>query len=484
MRRVMRFERLISIILIAALLMQCAAPLFARAAYAADNDDSDWETQLRKDFEKIYRDQYQNELRNKYSQQMYGVDYVLLFDADRRMRVDSLVNQEIQRMVDDRINQIKKDMEDLEDDNPYKKPSDESNEDEYRDNANDAYDESDLKDIFDSLIDNPDAIPDLLKKIVNNLTGLPISELIDLLQNQDPDGLITYLTTKLMDKLFDKLDNQIVKYLADLIQIIVNTEILRLIHWTCAQPVEIGVIFAAGAVMVVACIPAIILAKSVAENVKAVIILEGVALAGIAVLDVVLRFTTEDIRNLYKDWYDEIRADYDNDHKSLPGGTFRDGMRDKLMGMRLSLSLAGVSYPLGDISPKFEEVNPGYRSASADIYINDYKKIAGNWRQYVTSHAGAAKTERDDFATLEKTITDLADDSFDKAKGYTQAIEARAQTYAFAAQQTTNLRHDIARQVDIRARVALDRQQRRADLHSAFGRAAKGGAPWPAGTGY
>ena len=456
-----RFARTISIIVIAALLAQYAEPLLVpfsasfrvRAAHASAIELMDWD-KMEKDFRDAFADEY------------YGKPY---------NELNYLQQQRVDNDAREQVNIIKKKMQEIEQD-PHKDRADGDNADDARRGAKEAYEESDIKDLFKSLTEEAgEMFPDMFKKILDNLTGLPISSLLEM----DPDGLIEFIEDKLVDKLEEKFSQ--LGYIADLIKIIIFTETDRLKNWTCAQLIELPVILAAGLLMIAACIPAVIAGQALAEKAY---MAEAIVLAGIAILDFALFGTMTAIVLLQNDWDKEIREDYEDDHKTLGGGTFRD-LLGKLVQMRGTLSITGISFPIGDIASKFGEVNPGYRSASIGLYIEDYKKIAENWKRYAAAHAQSAAIEANDYSILKgTTIPALTSDSLNKGKGYIQAIEARAQTYAFAAQQTTNLRHDIARQVDIRARQALDRQQRRADLHAAFGRAAKGGPSWSTGTDY
>ena len=488
MRRAMRFGRLISIILIAALLLQVAGPLhvplFARAAYAAEGMDWDkMEEDFRKEFREDLRKENETRLRNEYSQK-YGKSYDQLLPEEKRavdQQVNAWLDAEAKKLAQQEIKKIKDEMEELEKDNPYEKPSDENYENEFRNAADEGYNGSILEELFDGIDGRPF---NLAGKLLNLIAGIPIYDIIT-----DPiNGLGGLIIDKIGGKVLDEIPG-----IGDLIKIILSVELARIVKWlpfsgpgiqpgippkitlfdlendpdfmmlVRTQIIELPVIIAAGLVMILACIPAVLVGKA---SEKKTYYAEAVALAGIAVIDAAIAATYGIIYARQNAWDDERQDNYKDDHKSLPGGgTFKDDLPAKLAIMRGSLGA-------------------GSGAASGNLYIDVYKQNANSWEQYVSSHVGAANTATADFATLEGIISKLGDDSFDKAKGYSQAIEARAQTYAFAVQQTTNLRFDVARQVDVRARQALDRQQRRAELHTAFGKAAKGGASWQAGTGY
>ena len=482
MRRVARFERLISIILIAALLAQLAGPLFARAAYAGVGDHMDWD-KIRKEYRDDIRSKNETRLRNEYSQQEYGKPYNLL-TADERSRVNDRVNAWIDAETEKKVEEYRRELEKFDNENdPNNRDyprSDKSFEDDFKKSANEGYLGSTLAELFDGIDVRPF---NLIGKMVNLISGLPIYDIIT-----DPiNGLGGLIIDKIGGKVLDKIPG-----IGDLIKIILSVELARIVKWlpfsgpgvkpgippkitlfdlendpdfmmlVRTQIIELPVIIAAGLVMILACIPAVLIGKASEEKTYYV---EVAALAGIAAVDTIIAATYGAMYALQILWDLERRDNYKDDHKSLSGGTFKGDMPSMLMTMRGSLGA-------------------GTGAAPGGLYIDAYKQHARNWEQYVSSHVGAANTAAADYAALEGIISRLADDSFGKSDGYTQAIEARAQTYAFAVQQTTNLRFDVARQIDVRARQAMDRQQRRADLHSAFGNAARGGGSWPSGTGY
>gem|GEM_PF-3763465 len=321
-----------------------------------------------------------------------------------------------------------------------------------------------------------DYLFDVFKQLLNTFFGFPIRQIIEFLGG-DLEALYRIITwLEYFISGFVPLDMMI------LITIIFVTEQDRLFFWINAQQVELPAILAGGVIMIITGLIATALAKVLKRWAYWV---EAGVLAAIVGFDGAVAATAKSLRSSQKEWYEQIMSDYENDRRSLPGGVFHD-LAPKYSGIRTDLSGAGgISYVQANaLSAKFDEVNPGYRKTSDSLYIDDYKKIAENWRQYMEAQNRTAQTEQNDFAALSETITALAKASLEDGVHYTRSIEARAQVYAFGAQQTTNLRSDIARQIDMRAREALDREQREADLHAAFGRATKGGAAWPKGTGY
>ncbi|MCL2010489.1 MAG: hypothetical protein FWG71_08085 [Synergistaceae bacterium] len=330
---------------------------------------------------------------------------------------------------------------------------------------------------------------DLFKGLVNVIVEgafnlpmpLPIKELIEAVMNGGQGAAEALLI--FFEKALWGILNKFVKIpFDDLILVLLLMEQERIIHFPGGQMVELPAILVGGLALLIGWIIATAIWEPLQEE---AFDSEVIALFVLPFLDIPNRIASDAVRKAWNAWQKDMEENRVKEHADLSRRVYKDGLGDKYGNMRNDLGGTSISYA-GTPSAKFDEVNPGYRKTDGSYvdYVGDYKKIAENWANYVTAQNRAAQTEQNDFATLSKTITDLADASLQYAGYYNQAVEARAQTYAFAVQQTTNLRHDIARQIDVRARGALDSQQRRADLHAAFGRATKGGAVWPNGTRY
>jgi hypothetical protein len=366
--------------------------------------------------------------------------------------------------------------------------SDDENSEEFRDAAEDAYDGSWLETLIDAAGSGaPGYFTDLIGGEIDNLSGLPISDFFS-------GDWITLVEEIIVDKVLEQIT--VLDDIADVVGVVVKTALHRAQSHTDAFHVEILPIVAGGAVLIVGGVVIAALSKGLESKAYWV---EAVTLAGIDVLEIAADVTLAAIYAEQIIWDNAIQGDYGDDHKALPGGaavygdlTARHNAARETMNMGTSASFAAS----GGAGAKFDAISPGYRASPSGLYIDDYKKMTGDWKKYADAQKSVAASEAAGLSELKGTVDKLAAanlaapnnrsrlSSNGDFMGYRQAIESRAQVNAFTAQQVSHLRNDIPRQIDGRARAALDRQQRRADLHAAFGRAVGGGVTWAAGTSY
>jgi hypothetical protein len=312
------------------------------------------------------------------------------------------------------------------------------------------------------------------REIVRDIQDKPDTDVIDDILNGDLKKLADeQILSPLVDKILDKITGKI-PGVGALVKVLLDVEIDRLKEHIHAQDQELPPLIAAGVAMIVAGGIAFAVAKATE---KVAYWGETVAMGAILALDISLAATRAVTKEKFDDWFDEIQGYYAFDHEPLGGGSlvYHSGLPSLLVSRAKQGTPGGVSFATGDyakFSSRFDELHPGYRGSSAGLYISDYKKSASEWKNFADSHIEASEAEAAETDKLAGAVRSLAGASRG-AGGYRQALQANGQARVFAVQQALNLRLDIARQTDARARLALERQQRRADLHAAFGRAAE-----------
>jgi hypothetical protein len=206
----------------------------------------------------------------------------------------------------------------------------------------------------------------------------------------------------------------------------------------------------------------------------------GVALA----TDSIILATRTAMKATLEEWEEEINENYETDHAAFSGFAYTSSLPGVMSAQsRLSVP-GGASFVMdaGKRASAFNSLHPGYGTSPGGIYIEDYKKIADNWRAYAASHREVSLSEAAGLVSAQAGVNAIKKHSRD-ASGYSQGMHAHNEARLTALQQTLKLRMDVARQTDFRARAALDRQQKREDLHAAFGRAS-GGWTLSAGVSY
>jgi hypothetical protein len=209
---------------------------------------------------------------------------------------------------------------------------------------------------------------------------------------------------------------------------------------------------------------------------------DAVALGVSLALDVALNVTRKITKGRLEDWEKEIANNYTADHAALGSFAYRSSLPG-VMSAQSRMSVPGAASFVMDEGKRaavFDSLHPGYRTTpdnkyTSDIYMDGYKKIVANWRDYAASHKEVSQSEAVGLTETRGVVDDIKTRS-QGATGYAQQIQTRNEARLVALQQTLKFRMDIARQVDFRARQALDRQQKREDAHAAFGRSVLGDA--------
>jgi P-type conjugative transfer protein TrbJ len=223
-------------------------------------------------------------------------------------------------------------------------------------------------------------------------------------------------------------------------------------------------------------------------------IFEATMKAGMVAADIADLEYKNKIISLLEDEYEELEENYAADHAALSGAVNLD-LSDKIAAIYGILSQAdALTFAANaDFERRFEQQNPGYRVASAGEFIDFsglYRSQMEEWQDYAYGTVEANNTEALDTEALDTGIRDLQaviaalDTASLNASGYRQLLQARNQVYAFVGQEVTNLRLDVARQIEARAKTEASRQQRRSDRQAAFEIAIRAWQPQTTGTGY
>jgi hypothetical protein len=166
------------------------------------------------------------------------------------------------------------------------------------------------------------------------------------------------------------------------------------------------------------------------------------------------------------------KSDYEEDHKAWSNTVFkdRDGGIDTLYRGLLDGGALSFSQESSGIAARFEADNPGYRGLGSDIaYLDDYKDMMAKWRRYSEAFVAANNSQALETETDAKSVSSMKDAVFSNTM-YRKSAQVRNQVNLFASQEVSNLRLDIARQVDARTKFALTLQRTRTDRRAAFER--------------
>jgi hypothetical protein len=189
---------------------------------------------------------------------------------------------------------------------------------------------------------------------------------------------------------------------------------------------------------------------------------------------------------------DKEKKDHTNDHKRWDNNIYSD-LTTSMNALYDNLSDSGaLSFSSNsDMESNFDRLNPGYRDNIA--YLDDYKTMMSGWQDYSVGFFDANRTQFDAISSRLSSIAKMKDASFGTGtydstsadmKNYRAALQVRNQTNLFAAQEVSNLRLDIARQIDSRVKFALTLQQTRTDRQAAFDRSVGAWSPAYTGSGY
>lgn len=204
------------------------------------------------------------------------------------------------------------------------------------------------------------------------------------------------------------------------------------------------------------------------------------------VLDGMLKSKQEAIEKLATQRFATRQAYYAADHLALSGGVWNDLTQkiadlSKLLAGANALSfLASGDTASGDssgtVDSKFGTYYPGYSGQILTIdFSQEYKQRMSEWEKYAFGTLSANNKEaldiKDNLLNLLSKLNDASSTLSTSGIGYRQLLQARNQIYIFVAQEVANMRIDVMRQIEARARFAANRQQKRTNERVAFGKA-------------
>jgi hypothetical protein len=189
---------------------------------------------------------------------------------------------------------------------------------------------------------------------------------------------------------------------------------------------------------------------------------------------------------VFENWDEDIRHNYARDHEALASAKKVPlSMPAKLGGLYDGLSAGGAFSFAANPAGALRGAYGGYRTERPEeLYIDDYRDVTRSAIDYAAQgFAKAAEAEVSDFHTLLSRIPPLSE-AANGADGYRKAHQARNRIRVFAAQEAVNMRLDVARQMDMMNREAMDEEQKHNDLVSAFERSVGTWRPFSSAVGY
>jgi P-type conjugative transfer protein TrbJ len=197
-------------------------------------------------------------------------------------------------------------------------------------------------------------------------------------------------------------------------------------------------------------------------------------------------------KNALEDLIAEIQEDDESrlaaDHAALanPEGTDLASKLETLYGL-LAEADAITFAAASDLDRLFAAQNPGYRPIAPGSYIDFADEYRSQTREWLDYAYGAIEANNSEALDMKNSLQGLDRQMFDSvmsAQGYLQVFQARNQIYAFVGQEISNLRVDVARQIETQAKTAALRQQRRTDRQTAFEQAVGEWRAQSSGRGY
>jgi P-type conjugative transfer protein TrbJ len=202
--------------------------------------------------------------------------------------------------------------------------------------------------------------------------------------------------------------------------------------------------------------------------------------------------TSVDFARKLRDLVEQIKADDESrlaaDHAPLanPVGTDLTHKLEVLYSLLAEADAITFAASSG-LDRLFEQQYPGYRPVSSDAYIDFagvYKSQTDEWQNYAYGAIEANNSEALDMKNSLQSLDRQMFDSAMSAGGYLQLFQARNQIYVFVGQEISNLRADLARQIETQAKTAALRQQKKTDRQTAFEQAIRIWKAQSAGNGY
>jgi P-type conjugative transfer protein TrbJ len=238
------------------------------------------------------------------------------------------------------------------------------------------------------------------------------------------------------------------------------------------------------------------LARSQADGSQVPEVREAMMKTAQVVLDGMLKSKQQAIEKLAKDRFATRQAYYAADHLALSNGVWNDLTQkiadlSKLLQEAHALSFAASA---DQVESDFSTYYPGYAGQVPVLAITptdfgqDYKTRMTEWQNYSFGTLMANNKEamdlKDNLLNLLSKLNDASDSLKAPVLGYRQLIQARNQIYIFVAQEVANMRLDVMRQIEARARFAANRQQKRTNVQAAFDQAVPAWKAQSQGKGY
>ncbi|MDR1020221.1 MAG: hypothetical protein LBL73_05635 [Synergistaceae bacterium] len=219
------------------------------------------------------------------------------------------------------------------------------------------------------------------------------------------------------------------------------------------------------------------LAEEAAEIAMWIAIIEGAEYALLAASFATLEAEAETVATeakglaLEKARNKRVEENYEHDHEALEDVVW-ESRTDSMSRMIDVLSRSGALSFAADLSrEKFDAQNPGQLetpSGAAIDFASDFKKRADDWQSYAY---GALAANNDDLKLVldaqSGEIHELQEASYE-TEYYRQILQAENQTINYTNQELAEARLSIARQIELRKRVALLARQEKTDEKSAF----------------
>lgn len=151
---------------------------------------------------------------------------------------------------------------------------------------------------------------------------------------------------------------------------------------------------------------------------------------------------------------------------SLPETIWKDATKDIVKLRNLLNSAESLTYGAAFDDEKFQAKFPGFCDSTQKNYAAYYKTLVENWQKYIraaleVNHLEAKKI-MDDQAFIEELKK-----ATESSQGQHQALQAGNQIAIYMAQQLSQLRMDMQRQIELQAEYAGTVQQSSTDTHTA-----------------
>ena len=219
---------------------------------------------------------------------------------------------------------------------------------------------------------------------------------------------------------------------------------------------------------------AVELARSQAGGKQVHEVREALMKTAAVVLDGLLKAKQKAIEDLAIQRFAPRQAYYMADHAALGNGVWND-LTQKIADLAKLLQEAHALSFLASssaVDSNFKTYYPGYAGQTAANFGEEFKKRMTEWESYAFGTLMANNKEAMDIKNnllgLLSKLNDASDSFSAPVLGYRQLLQARNQIYIFVAQEVANMRLDVMRQIEARARLAANRQQKRTNLRVAF----------------